>query len=110
MSLEQRLTDFAQRIAQVINQQSGATITRVVVNVPFNQVGYAEVNVPDAQAIIGKSVICSLGQTTFADVNEAEDLEGMTISGSIYENGTIKFKFQMNSCFGGPIPVNYMVG
>lgn len=117
-TLELRLTNLAQAVGADIKaltaaiaglSAGGATIKSAVINAPYGTVGaYSEV-ISDATLTANSKVIVQFGAVGENDENDEEDIAELTVLATPIASG---LRVTVNGAwlFGGPIPINYMIG
>ena len=114
-TLELRLTNLAQAVGADIKaltaaiaglSNGGATIKSATINAPYGAGPYSEV-ISDPLVTGGSKLIVQLGSAN--DENDEEDLAELSVSATPIASG-IRVTVVGAGLFGGPIPINYMIG
>lgn len=117
-TLQQRIVDLAQAIgsdmkalAAIISVLTvgGASVKTVTINAPYDSEFSYTTTVLDVSLHVGSVVLSSFGSTPVTAENDAEDLAELTLVVNPIE-GALEITISALGVFGGPIPINYMIG
>ncbi|CAN5753010.1 hypothetical protein BH11PSE12_BH11PSE12_08160 [soil metagenome] len=117
-TLEQRITSLAQQVgtdikaltASVLAMSGGAVNVKTsIINVPYDTEFLYTATIADAAIHAASIVIVSFGSTPSNAENDAEELADLTLVSNPVEAG-IEITISGPGVFGGPIPINYLIG
>lgn len=85
-----------------------AAIFSAVVNIPYDSIFYATVQIVDAAITAASKIVATLAGGADTAENEADDISDWKLSATPGA-GVINFNFFCPGVFGGPVAVNYLV-
>lgn len=114
MTLEARLIALAQAIGTDIKAltstaPSGLLLGTTVVNVPHSTSCFFTTVVLDARVLATSRLFASFGSLPEPQENDLEELIELSVLAKPSQ-GAIEFTISSNGCFGGLIPINYLIG